>query len=431
MPRWPKKQGCKSTPWVCKNKLNKTLNPKAVVCFAGPRDHYEGAAALAEVGQLEQLVTDAYFSDERWAQWAPSFARRYIKPRRHPLIPGERVTTSYRAAAYELFGRFTVKRKQAMLNAKDQAIGVLAAKIAERTEAHLLAYSYYAGAAFAAPCRVRSRLLFQVHPPVTPLRSLYLEELQREPLTRESLLAEAEMQPHLQELESETKAPVIAEGIICASSFTRRMLIEAGATAPIKVVPYGVDASTYHCRTTAPVGRFTVAFVGAFTQRKGALYLLRALRPLGQHVRLVIYTRATIDPALQAEFHGLEVEIKSGLSNSALAADIARCHVMILLSIAEGFGLAILEAMACGVPVICTHNTGGADVITNGQDGFVLPIRAVDGVTEILDKGLRDPELFYEIGQKARKTVERLTWTNYRTKFAQAYRELYTETDFL
>ena len=52
-------------------------------------------------------------------------------------------------------------------------------------------------------------------------------------------------------------------------------------------------------------------------------------------------------------------------------------------------------------------------------------------MTEILEKGLRDSELFYEIGQKARKTVERLTWTNYRTKFAQAYRELYTEADFL
>jgi hypothetical protein len=410
-------------------KLDTTSKSKAVVCFAGPRDHYEGAAALAEAGQLERLVTDTYFSDQRWLRWAPSAAHRYVKPRRHPLIPRELVTTSIKATALELFGRFTSKHKQAMVNAKDRAIGFLAAKIAERTEANLLAYSYYAGAAFAAPCRIRNRLLFQVHPPVAPLRSLYLDELQREPTARDSLMAEAEMQPQLQELECEARAPLVAQGIICASSFTQRMLVEAGATAPIKIVPYGVDASLYKCRDLAPRGKFTVAFIGALTQRKGALYLLRAIRELAPYVRLVIYTRAPLAPAFLNEFSGLDVEVKAGLSNVQLAEDITKADVMVLPSIAEGFGLAILEAMACGVPVICTHNTGGADFITHGRDGYVVPIRDVEAMTKILEQGLRAPSLFYEIGQMGRKLVEKMTWAHYRTLFDDAYQELITAAD--
>jgi len=400
---------------------------RAVVCFAGPRDHYEGAAALAESGQLERLVTDAYFGAQAWHDYAPGPIRRYTDVRRHPLIEASAVSVSVSAFFWESVGRLSWLGQQACRNGKDAAIGRHAAWVAERSDAHLLAYSYHAGAAFNAGRNLRSRLLFQVHPPVLPLRRLYQEEIEREPAARASLSAEMEILPLDAHAEAEQAAPSQAQGILCASHFTRRTLLEAGVSAPIKVVPYGVDAALYRCRQVAPRGKFTVAFVGAFTQRKGALYLLRALHGLAPHVRLVIYTRAPIDPAFRAEFRNLDVEIKAGLSNARLAEDIVQADVMVLPSIAEGFGLAILESMACGVPVICTHNTGGADLITNGQDGFVTPIRDVSALKQLLELGLADRDRFYEIGQAARKVAEHLTWARYRAGFAAAYHALLEE----
>lgn len=397
---------------------------RAVVCFAGPRDHYEGAAALAESGQLERLVTDAYFGAQGWHDHAPRALGDYVEARRHPLLDSARVSLSARAFFWESVGRLSAVNQQACRNRKDAALGRLAAKIAERTDAPLLAYSYYAGSAFNAGRDLRRRLLFQVHPALRPLRRLYQEEIEREPASRASLSAEMEMQPLDAHAEAEQAAPAQAQGILCASHFTRRTLLEAGATAPIKVVPYGVDATTYRCRDAAPTGKFTVAFIGAFTARKGVLYLLRALRPLAAHVRLVIYTRAKIDPALAAEFAGIEVEVRAGLSDEALAADLARCHLMALPSIAEGFGLTIMEAMACGVPVICTHNTGGADLITDGQDGFVAPIRDVSAMIRIIEMGMSDRDKLYEIGQHGRALVEQRPWASYRESFAAAYRSL-------
>lgn len=400
---------------------------RAVVCFAGPRDRYEGAAALAESGQLQRLVTDAYFGAQAWHDYATGRIRHYIDVRRHPLIESPAVSVTARAFFWESVGRLSWVDQQACRNRKDAAIGRNAAGVAERTGAHLLAYSYYAGAAFNAGRDLRSRLLFQVHPPVLPLRRLYREEIEREPAACASLSAEMEMLPLDAHAEAEQAAPAQAQGILCASQFSRRTLLEAGATAPIKVVPYGVDATTYRCRDAAPTGKFTVAFIGAFTARKGVLYLLRALRPLAAHVRLVIYTRAKIDPAFAAEFAGIEVEVRAGLSDQALAADLARCHLMALPSIAEGFGLTIMEAMACGVPVICTHNTGGADFITHGRDGFVIPIRDVTALKQLLELGLADRDRFYEIGQAARKVAEGLTWAKYRAGFAAAYQGLLDE----
>ena len=400
---------------------------RAVVCFAGPRDRYEGAAALAESGQLQRLVTDAYFGAQAWHDYATGRIRHYIDVRRHPLIESPAVSVTARAFFWESVGRLSWVDQQACRNRKDAAIGRNAAGVAERTGAHLLAYSYYAGAAFNAGRDLRSRLLFQVHPPVLPLRRLYREEIEREPAACASLSAEMEMLPLDAHAEAEQDAPAQAQGILCASQFSRRTLLEAGATAPIKVVPYGVDATTYRCRDAAPTGKFTVAFIGAFTARKGVLYLLRALRPLAAHVRLVIYTRAKIDPAFAAEFAGIEVEVRAGLSDQALAADLARCHLMALPSIAEGFGLTIMEAMACGVPVICTHNTGGADFITHGRDGFVIPIRDVTALKQLLELGLADRDRFYEIGQAARKVAEGLTWAKYRAGFAAAYQGLLDE----
>ena len=407
--------------------MNVEPDMRAVVCFAGPRDHYEGAAALAESGQLERLVTDAYFGAQAWHDYAPGPIRRYTDVRRHPLIEASAVSVSVSAFFWESVGRLSWLGQQACRNRKDAAIGRHAAWVAERSDAHLLAYSYHAGAAFNAGRNLRSRLLFQVHPPVLPLRRLYQEEIEREPAARASLSAEMEMLPLDAHAEAEQAAPSQAQGILCASHFTRRTLLEAGASAPIKVVPYGVDAALYRCRQVAPRGKFTVAFVGAFTQRKGALYLLRALHGLAPHVRLVIYTRAPIDPAFRAEFRNLDVEIKVGLSNAQLAEDIVQADVMALPSIAEGYGLAILESMACGVPVICTHNTGGADLITDGQDGFVTPIRDVSALKQLLELGLADRDRFYEIGQAARKVAEGLTWAKYRAGFASAYQSLLEE----
>jgi glycosyltransferase involved in cell wall biosynthesis len=197
----------------------------------------------------------------------------------------------------------------------------------------------------------------------------------------------------------------------------------AGSKAPAHVVGYGVDLDLFSARTEAPSARqLTIGFVGALSQRKGARYLLGALAKLPKGAaKLILYTRAKVDQQLIRGFESLDIEIKGGLSDVQLASDMKRCDLVALPSIAEGFGLVILEAMACGIPVLCTMSTGGADFISHRRNGMLIEAGSVDAIEQELSWALTKRAELFEMGQAARLEAEKHTWREYRRKFLAAY----------
>jgi glycosyltransferase involved in cell wall biosynthesis len=264
------------------------------------------------------------------------------------------------------------------------------------------------------------RILFQVHPNGRHLRKLFQKEIEKVPEAKASLMEETEMSP-LFAHNDETFA--MAGAVICASSFTKHSLVAAGSKAPSHVIGYGVDLDLFSARTTAPVAKpLTVGFVGALSQRKGARYLLGALAALPKSsTKLIIYTRTSVDRDLIRGFESVDIEIRGGLSDAALAADLKQCDLVALPSIAEGFGLVILEAMACGVPVLCTTSTGGADFIAHRQNGLLIAPGSVAAIEQELAWALTHRDELFQIGQTARVEAEKHSWAEYRRKFFAAY----------
>jgi glycosyltransferase involved in cell wall biosynthesis len=263
-------------------------------------------------------------------------------------------------------------------------------------------------------------VLFQVHPNGKYLRGLFQQEIEKVPEAKASLMEETEMSP-LFAHNDETFAR--ADAVLCASSFTRHSLTTAGSKAPAHVVGYGVDLDLFSARTVAPAAQpLAVGFVGALSQRKGARYLLGALAALPKgSAKLILYTRAAVDRDLLRGFESVDIEIKGGLSDVQLAADLKRCDMVALPSIAEGFGLVILEAMACGVPVLCTTSTGGANFIAHRQNGLLIAPGSVAAIEQELAWALTHRDELFQIGQAARVEAEKHTWAEYRRKFFAAY----------
>jgi glycosyltransferase involved in cell wall biosynthesis len=235
-----------------------------------------------------------------------------------------------------------------------------------------------------------------------------------------SLMREAEMSPAYGAADGSFAE---ADAVICASSFTKHSLEFAGTKAPVHIVGYGVDLDVFSARTLAPTAKpLTVGFIGALSQRKGARYLLGALAALPKgSAKLILYTRTSVDRDLIRGFESVDVEIRGGLSDTALAADIKRCDLVALPSIAEGFGLVILEAMACGVPVLCTTSTGGADFIAHRQNGLLIAPGSNAAIKQELEWALTHRDELFQLGQEARIEAEKHTWATYRRKFFAAY----------
>jgi glycosyltransferase involved in cell wall biosynthesis len=359
---------------------------RSVVVHSGARDGYQLALALSEAGLLEALVTDLYWpADRAWARrfasLLPASIRSLVAQRNHPALPSREVKSCVVSGLTTLLldklPRVDFALRREAMRHTDAVLGRTAGDLATRRGASLVTYSYYAHAAFSrysAP-----GVLFQLHPHPLSMRRILNEELAAHPDCAESLRQEWELalpEDDFQRLVEETTLPA---HILCASSFTRRTLVEHG-TAPerITVIPYGVDTQRFFTSGTGgqtASGKLKLLFVGRINQRKGVKDLLEALRLLDTaEVELTICGRVVDDLEIFKPFAG-RVTIRPSVSNTELVAAYQTADLFVFPSVAEGFGQVLLESLACGLPILSTTNTAAPDLIEDGVQGFVVEPR--------------------------------------------------------
>ena len=205
----------------------------------------------------------------------------------------------------------------------------------------------------------------------------------------------------------------LATTIIVASDYTRRTLAAApGVTAPIHVVPYGAPPAAGE-RAWERGGPLRALSVGSLTQRKGLSFLFAAAAALPREVALtVIGSRPVACPALDRALAAHRW--LPSLPHGEVLAEMRRHEVLVLPSLHDGFGLVIAEAMSQGLVVITTSNTAGPDLISDGEDGFIVPIRDHAAIVERLALLVRDRARVEAMGRRAQARVAQLTWERYR-----------------
>lgn len=254
----------------------------------------------------------------------------------------------------------------------------------------------------------------------------------REILTEEAALQPAWASTLAGNRDSQRKADrkdaelALADVVFVASSFTRRTLDRAPAfKAPVVVTPYGAPAIPAVPPAPAPRppgGALRVLFVGSLGQRKGLSYLFDACRQLAGAVQLtVIGTRpATACAALDRELAAVRwIESRP---HAQILAEMAAHDVFVFPSLFEGFGLVLLEAMAMGLPVITTAHTAGPDLIDEGREGFIVPIRDARAIAEKLALLRADRDLRAAMSHRARLRAAEFTWQDYGTKLSACIR---------
>ena len=175
--------------------------------------------------------------------------------------------------------------------------------------------------------------------------------------------------------------------IIAPSEFVADSFLRRGFDAErILRVPYGVDLGTF---TSDLIPReknrpFTLISTGSLSLRKGTPYLLEAFRLIRKTIpdaRLLLsdLKSSSILPILES-YRDLPIEWAPSLGHEDLVKRLKSADLFILPSLEEGLVRTALEAMACGVPVILTPNTGSSDFVTEGVNGSVVPIRDASAI---------------------------------------------------
>jgi glycosyltransferase involved in cell wall biosynthesis len=203
-----------------------------------------------------------------------------------------------------------------------------------------------------------------------------------------------------------------ADCILCPSEFVRRSFLSKGFAAErlLKVnfgfPPIEVNSSDLN---RASQETFRVLYVGQIHYRKGLRYAIEAFKRLKHPKKeFVIVGPKTPITGLEKTQIPENVVFTGPLKGDELKNQYKNASVFVLPSLEEGLALVQGEALAFGVPLLITTNTGGDDIIDDGVEGFIVPPTEVDILTERMQQLADDRDLLDQMSANALSAAKTL-----------------------
>ena len=200
--------------------------------------------------------------------------------------------------------------------------------------------------------------------------------------------------------------------------------------AELVYIPNGVDIEKFRPQISLNTGnnRFTFLFVGKLTKTKGLAYLLDAFNRLSENNKFIDLlligggASSTVKYFTEKSKENKNIHFLGIKSADEIKNYYMSCDIFIMPSLSEGFGIANLEAMACGKPVISTRVGGIVDVVVDGETGLLVNPANVNELYLAMEKFLDNPGMVIKMGGMARKrVVENFSWNIVAEKLHNAY----------
>lgn len=228
-----------------------------------------------------------------------------------------------------------------------------------------------------------------------------------------------------------------ADRIVIPSVFVEETFIENGfPKEKLFRTPYGVDLDLFYPIDQQQIPAsdkskqqktLRVATTGMMSIRKGTYYLLEAMKYLKQREKsFELYLFGSPMPNMQekvSEYNDI-ITYMSSVPHTELVKWYRNVDVFVLPSLGEGMARVVLEAMACGVPCIVTPNCGYEGIIQNGKNGWTIPIRNSQAISEILNKLYENPEQLSNMKKNALKTARQYSWDIYKNNLRSLYHNI-------
>ncbi|EHQ28457.1 glycosyltransferase family 4 protein [Mucilaginibacter paludis] len=218
---------------------------------------------------------------------------------------------------------------------------------------------------------------------------------------------------HQREKSKRLKEYDAADYILVPSDFVRNSFLEYGFPfEKIIKVPYGFNSfpNQDQLPDSDTSDDFTILYVGSVSVRKGLRYLLKAFDNFEHPKKKLVI----VGPDVAGE-NGIRdlkipenVVFTGALKGEELENAYKSANVFCLPSIEEGLALVLGEALSFGIPIVATINTGATDIISDGVEGFIVPIRDPLSISEKFQQLADDKELYFNVKQNAVKKAKGL-----------------------
>ncbi|OIQ18381.1 MAG: hypothetical protein BM556_08965 [Bacteriovorax sp. MedPE-SWde] len=218
----------------------------------------------------------------------------------------------------------------------------------------------------------------------------------------------------------------ITDYVSIPSTFVLESFLSQGFPKEKLIVnPYGVDVDQFPVENNR-TEHFKIIFVGGGKIAKGFHYLLQALHELNDPEIELIHVGHFAEEMnhFREKYYNAKVSYRGIKPQAELYKYYGEAHAFVLPSLTEGMAMVQLQAMCCALPILSTTNTGGSDLITEGKEGFIVPIRDVGALSEKILFFKNNRELTEEMGRKGReKVLNNFTWEHYGDRYVQNIKE--------
>lgn len=214
------------------------------------------------------------------------------------------------------------------------------------------------------------------------------------------------------------KEIIFADYFLSPSSFVSNCLVDCGAKEEqIIKLPYGVDTTRFHRTELKSGSPLRLVYTGSVLYGKGINYLILLASELKDIIHIDVFGGSMPSDEHNICFHGF-------VSQDALCDYYKNAHLFVFPSLGDGFGLAALEAMASGLPIVCSSNSGIEDIVENGVNGYVFKAGDYDELKALIIHLSKNSDLLSNIGLNAWKTAQSYTWKAYFNKAVSIFTEI-------
>lgn len=222
--------------------------------------------------------------------------------------------------------------------------------------------------------------------------------------------------------------------LICATSNTIKDYINKVIDKPVKIIPFGVDCEQFVPLKQSNKNEIVIGCIKSLEPIYRIEMLINAFKAAldkstDKKLRLLIVGGGSLENQLKDLCKQLnivdQVTFTGKVQHNEVISYYQQMDVFCNLSEYESFGVSIIEAMACELPVVATETGGAKDIIVSSELGMLVGVNSLDGATKVILQLVNDADLRNKIGKKSRAHVlEKYNWDTNVTEMISEYKKL-------